>query len=344
MKRFIYTFLLFAGILFHTSVNGQDPHFSQFHSAPLTLNPAMTGLMNHDMRLVANYRNQWATVTTPYQTMSASVDFSILNGISEFDFFGVGLLVMNDKAGDANFKTTQFQLSFAYSKTLSGGADHYFSIGGQFGGVQRSVDFASLTFDSQFDGDVINSGLGSGETIANDQKFYLDFSAGIAWYYMPNSYSSIYAGAAISHLNEPDISFYETDVRENLYKKYTFHLGGEIGFGGDFSFIPRGIILVQGPHREYNFGGMVKYLVTEEDPIYQAVYLGTTHRLGDAQSVVVRYDFGPFGVGFSYDFNISKLTRASRSLAGPEIALTYRTNFWQEDKRGSRGRILCPDM
>ena len=39
--------ILFAATLFVAVVaNAQDPHFSQFFSSPLTLNPAFTGKFN----------------------------------------------------------------------------------------------------------------------------------------------------------------------------------------------------------------------------------------------------------------------------------------------------------
>ena len=36
--------------------------------------------------------------------MAVSADFSILKGFLYDDFIGVGLMVMNDKAGDLNFE------------------------------------------------------------------------------------------------------------------------------------------------------------------------------------------------------------------------------------------------
>ena len=332
-------------LLVGTEMDAQDPHFSQFHNSPLTLNPAMTGLMNNDLRFVANYRNQWATLGTPFQTISASVDISILNGFLDNDFFGAGLLVVNDRAGDGNLKTTQVHLSAAYSKSISPFGDHYISFGGQFGGVQRSINISNLTFDSQFDGDALNTGIASGENFANDQKYYLDFSAGVAYYFMPNERSSFYIGGAIGHLNEPDVSFFENS-QENLFRKYTLHAGGEMSFGpkSTVSFIPRAIILIQGPHREINMGGMLKYLITGDEFTYKALYFGTLHRFNDAQVIITRFDYGPFGIGLSYDLNISSLSRASSGVGGPEVSLIYKTNFFQDAKRKKGGRVVCPSL
>ncbi len=332
------------GLLFSAEINGQDTHLSQFYHSPLSLNPAMTGLMNYDVRVTANYRNQWATVTTPFQTMEASVDASILGGVTEDDFFGVGLLLNNDKAGDSQLRTTRVHLSTAYSKSLSGDANHYISLGGQAGLAYRSLNVSELTFDSQFDGDILNTNIGSGEQLDRQQFYYWDFSAGVAWFYAPTEESSIYAGAALSHINEPNQSFFQ-GVTENLYRKLTVHLGGEVALNESFSLLPRGELLLQGPHTEVNVGGLVKFNLTpgfEQSEGAMALYLGTTHRFKDAQIVVVRYDYGPIGIGFSYDFNISSLGKASKYQGGPEVAIIYRTNLFQEDERSKRGAVRCP--
>ena len=195
----------------------------------------MTGLMNHDIRVTANYRSQWESVTVPYRTFSVGLDASVMKGFLEDDFFGVGLLMLNDKAGDADLRTTQVQGSFAYSKSLNGEANHYVSLGGQVGVVQRSIDFSKLTFDSQFDGDVLNPNIANGEDMERAQFAFTDFSAGLAWYYVPAKQYSYYAGIAMSHLNEPNQSFY-SETRENLYRKLTAHIGMEIGLNESLSF------------------------------------------------------------------------------------------------------------
>ena len=41
---------------------GQDPHFSQFFSSPLTLNPALTGKFDGVFRAAGNYRDQWPAI------------------------------------------------------------------------------------------------------------------------------------------------------------------------------------------------------------------------------------------------------------------------------------------
>lgn len=53
----------------------QDAHFSQFFEAPLLRNPSLAGLFAGDIRIQGVYRNQWASVTVPYQTGSFNAEY-----------------------------------------------------------------------------------------------------------------------------------------------------------------------------------------------------------------------------------------------------------------------------
>ncbi|MEO9210409.1 MAG: type IX secretion system membrane protein PorP/SprF, partial [Ginsengibacter sp.] len=89
MKLFSIFIFLFLFLSFQ--LKAQDPHFSQFFASPLTLNPALTGKFDGDLRVAGNYRNQWPTLDNYYRTFSVSVDFDILkNKIPEHDTWGVG--------------------------------------------------------------------------------------------------------------------------------------------------------------------------------------------------------------------------------------------------------------
>src|ERR1700742_3575733 len=79
----------------------QDVHFTQYFTSPLTLNPALTGLINEDLRIAANYRSQWGTVSnTPYVTGTFSFDAALLkNKLPDGDALGFGLMALYDQSG-----------------------------------------------------------------------------------------------------------------------------------------------------------------------------------------------------------------------------------------------------
>ena len=97
----------------------QDPHFSQFFSSPLTLNPALTGKFDGTLRVAGNYRNQWPAFNNVYTTSTLSVDFAILKKrLPDFDTWGVGILALTDQAGGGILKNNYIGLSTSYHKAL----------------------------------------------------------------------------------------------------------------------------------------------------------------------------------------------------------------------------------
>jgi hypothetical protein len=72
-----YKYIVLMGFMFLLGkASAQDPHFSQFFSSPLTLNPAFTGKFFGAYRVMGNYRNQWPTINNAFTTATFAADFS----------------------------------------------------------------------------------------------------------------------------------------------------------------------------------------------------------------------------------------------------------------------------
>ena len=97
-------------------LQAQDIHFSQFYMSPLNLNPAMTGVMNCNVRVSGIYRSQWSSIlrSNAYSTYSVSYDQRI--PVGRYDYFGVGGTFWGDKAGESQFATIQGKLSGSFRK------------------------------------------------------------------------------------------------------------------------------------------------------------------------------------------------------------------------------------
>lgn len=87
MKNILFnrTCALFLLFICHNSFS-QDIHFSQFFETPLLRNPALAGIFGGDFRIQGVYRNQWNSVTVPYQTASLNVEYKLPVGKSD-DFY-----------------------------------------------------------------------------------------------------------------------------------------------------------------------------------------------------------------------------------------------------------------
>ena len=213
MARLLKPICLILALLICTSVQAQDPHFSQFFAAPWSLNPALSGVFNGRARVTMNYRSQWNSFleNNAFTTSGAGVDLRY-NAVRD-DYFSVGLNVMRDEAGAGRFSQTLGHLSGSYLKKIADGgrdgADHYITAGAQVGLGQNSIDWGRLWFSNQFDSanEVPDFTASNGESNMNGSTgTYVNFNAGATWYAVYGEEGFIYAGAALNHINEPMVS------------------------------------------------------------------------------------------------------------------------------------------
>ncbi len=328
----------------------QDPHYSQFYSAPLMLNPGMTGMFNGSYRVVANYRNQWSSISAdaPFRTFAGSFDFRFDVGRSSKDAIGFGAAVYNDKAGDSDFSTTRTGLSLAYLKALNDLANHYVSIGFQGMFEQRNLNYSNLYFDNQYEaGTGFNPLLNDGESFELDSYSNFDLNAGIIWYYVPSDKFQIFLGVTVHHLVQPNQSF-KTLLTEGLYLKYSASGGIGVKVSEKTEIISSMLFMRQGPHTEYNAGVGLKYFSNPRIKSASAVSAGVWTRFGgsydggigtDAVVAVATYYLKSVQVGLSYDINTSTLGRATGGRGAFEVSLIHIGNFSKKPKYKT---IDCP--
>ncbi len=350
-----FTFLLTCGGLF-----AQDIHFSQFYQAPLHLNPAMTGVMECTQRFTANYRNQWASVIkNEFQTYSASYDTKIPT--AQYDYFGLGISLWGDQAGSGRFSTYQARLSGSYSKYMGGNRtqSNYLVVGADAALSSRSINFAKLLWGTQHAGDgTPDPTLPPLESLDEDQFLYADMSVGLLWFSRLDDNLNFYVGGAASHINRPRQSFFNSaDVK--LYTKYTIHGGGELGLNNNISILPGFVTFFQGPSFQLNAGTSTRFYLNGSSYSSESFQIGAWARMVnnyewglnqvtppdgtestsfgvDAVILSARFDYGNYGIGFSYDINVSDLRTASNSKGSFEFSLVY--NVCGNESR----RVYCP--
>ena len=317
IRTLITVFLLTATL----SINAQDIHFSQFGSSPLNLNPAQTGFFNGDYRFVANHRNQWKSVTTPYKTFSGSAEM-VLNGLSDSrNKYNAGLLFNHDKAGDSKLSLTQFALSLSVIRPLDEDGHHYLSAGIQAGYVNRSINYSELTFDEQYNGDVYDPGQANTEQFENDNHGYADVSAGISYLFRTENNFKAGTGISFQHINRPSDAFFGQKAK--MFSRMQFDVKLDFPLVGRFDLVPAVLYMSQGSFRELTGGTSVRYRLSELPGRSYSFYLGGWMRRKDAAIVSAGVDYNNLNVGVSYDFNTSDLDRASNGKGGYEISLIY---------------------
>lgn len=331
MKKIFFLPVLFLSIF----SSAQDVHFSQMTETPLLLNPAEAAL-GHDVSAIINYKDQWRSIgaTSAYKTFNVSSDFAFMKK-SNGNHLGLGIDIFSDKAGDGAMATTTGQIHF--SGILSANENNSISAGIYGGFGQRSLQYDKLYWDNQYDGTNYNPALSSGEPASFSNHSYVDFGAGLGWFYgkghstlSANDQKTFNAGISLQHINQPSYSFYG-DASQKLPMRIVQHATADIGIK-NWSLIlePTYIVMIQGGHHEITGGMLVKYVMQDASKYTgrkkpAAFALGGYYRYADAFVIATRYEFSNYSIGMSYDVNMSNLKTASRAKGGFEISLRFQS-------------------
>ncbi|MGN6439512.1 MAG: PorP/SprF family type IX secretion system membrane protein [Agriterribacter sp.] len=316
----------------------QDPHFSQFFSSPLTLNPAYTGKFDGTFRVAGNYRNQWPTINNAYTTATASVDFNILqNRIPEFDTWGFGVMGMNDQSGNKILNNNFISLSTAYHKALDENGYHTITVGFQGTYAAKRLDISKADFEDEL------TSLGftgvTQEVFNNNNNVainYFDVNAGLLYSGSTNGYNNFYLGVSSYHVNRPKESFMGGNFVLN--PRVTVHGGGYAPIGRITTFHGSFIHQRQAGATETVLGGALDFALNEDGDYPANLYAGMWYRFGDAFIPYVGIEFAGLRIGYSYDVNNSSLNTASNSRGGNEISLI----FIKKPSDPNRKKLGCP--
>ena len=343
MKKGLLKPLLGFFILLITGSNAytQDIHFSQFFETPLLRNPALAGIFSGDIRVQAVYRNQWNSVTVPYQTGSFNAEYKKPIGKGD-DFITFGGQILYDKAGTVALQSTHVLPAVNYHKSLSADRNMYLSLGFMGGWVQRSIDRSKITTNSQYDGTGFNPGLSSGETFPRNSYSYLDGTVGMSFNSQvgENEDNNIYIGAAYHHFNKATkVSFYGNPNYE-MIPKWVGSLGLRLYMNEYSYFTFLSDYSKQGTFTEIMGGALYSWKLDDiENPKY-ILHAGALLRWKDAIIPVVKIEFKPMAISLSYDANLSQLKTASRGRGGFELALTYQK--FLDRNNTSADAVRCP--
>jgi len=324
---------LICALVIATNAYSQDPHFSQYLATPMQVNPANTGLL-HDLEVVAVHRNQYKSVATPYTSSALSFDMVTSNDRTRNTTLGVGLQVLRDQSGDANYKSLSAGLNL--SGIIKINSESKLSVGIMGGYGQRGIDPSDLRWESQYSGGVFNDQFSSNENFTSTNFNYFDAGAGIAYSFGKNqSYITANDGVKGSfgisafHFGLPVHSFQGSD--EKLNSRYMVHGSFEFGeHNTNLTFIPSFYAALQGKQKEILIGNTFRYLLQEGSHYTGFVQstslgLGVHYRWMDAVVANIQLDYANYSFGFSYDFNISKLSAVSYGRGAFELFLRFVT-------------------
>lgn len=337
-KRRFYLLLVF---LFLTISNlfGQDPHFSQFYANPLYLNPAFTGTANCP-RFSLNFRDQWPAIPRNFLTFSAAYDQHIpeLHG-------GIGLLLSGDIAG-AGFSQT-YNAGIIYNFRVQAAHQFYlqFALQGSF--LHTFINTKKWIFATDF----VNPNAPPDFPEDKSNHFSKSqFDAGFGFVgYTPY----LYFGLAVHHLAPLQVNYFR-NVNKKIERvwepKWSAHIGGKISIRqkikseinyGDIFLHPNLLFISQGKFHYLHEGFYFNLY-----PLTIGAWLRHNFKNFDAFIVTCGVEYKMIRIGYSYDFNLTKLERTG---GAHEISLQF-TIPCNSDKMGKTSKnkssnylpIPCP--
>jgi len=328
-------------VLSAATVEAQSIHFSQYYNAPMLLNPANTALLpENDFRVGLNYRNQWSTIPVPYTTFSAFADAKVFKtgDYESAKWLGIGGAVFNDVAGDGKLSYLKTEAFVAYHLSLN--AVSMLSAGLSAGSVQRSVDYAGLTFDAQWDGFTFNNTLPNKEQLGVVKTNYSTIGAGLNYAYYPYENLYLKIGVGATNLNEPNESFYgKTNIlgirgmgNIDLMMKTSDRL--VVNPSVYFATQQGAYELVYGALFQISMGGDTK----NGTPLQ--FILGAYNRWNDAIIAAVGIQWSNLQFMANYDFTISSLAPYNSANGATEFSLIYQ-GIWPKGNHGRR-TYNCP--
>lgn len=288
-------------------LKAQDPHFTQAHRIPTWYNPAAAGHGVEHIRLTMLYRNQWASVSSPFRTPALFFDKNV-------NRVGFGAMLVNNSAGESGFRQLYLNGQLAYRLKVN---KHLIASGIQVGFVNKSFDPSKMTFDDQYQPDQgFNPSNPTAETFSYSSLTRPSFGAGFMWAYGdPRDERFLpYAGLSVQHLNQPKESFIEQN--NFIPRRFTAQAGVGIHLSEHLIITPSILWAQQQFANELMASTIVKVPLEERNHVEG----GLIYRNKDAVAAYAGYQWNSFMLGVSYDVNVSGIGRNASAF---ELSLTY---------------------
>jgi type IX secretion system PorP/SprF family membrane protein len=329
-KSKIFTLILMSA--FVQILSAQDVHFSQYLNSPMNLGPGMAGVFGGDLRLTANYRNQWR-VAVPYNTFSGVVENKFYTKKGRYDqFFTGGLMLNYDQQGDLKLTSTQIGIPLSYTVPLVRKnmlTHNFLTIGLQPSFGQRAFGTTKWTFDQQYVDCFFDPGAAITESnlINSNSLTYFDLAGGINYRWQAKAYrSKVDLGVGLHHINRPNHDFWEGNNTVRLQRRAAFYTSMLFQVRPKLDLVGQGMYQRQGAYRQLAVGIGARLHMNQKPYKEFAIQAGVNYRAtyNDALILHLEGHWRTWTLGFSYDWNLSDATLATQGIGGPEVALIYR--------------------
>ena len=297
---------------FQSGVRSQDIHWSQIDQLLSYQNPSYIGQFDDDIKFLFAAKDQWRSVTKPYQTYFIATDTKF----RKYEWFSLGFNLFTDVVGDGSFRTNQIDLISKFEKKIN--SKIIFSLGFDFGLTNKNVDFTKFKFDNQYNGFKYDELLSTKETFNNSSFLHPTLGTGTSIKLLLNKNNELLIGYSIFNINQPSESFYSKQIirpiRSNFNILYKY-LGERHTLNASINFDKQKTY-------QKTLIGFFDDIKTKNLKIHH-FHLGMSYRHLDALIVHFGLSYLKSKIILSYDINISKLNIASQGRGSFEVNIQY---------------------
>ncbi len=317
MKKILI--ILFALISTLGVIQAQDFHLSQYNSAPLYMNPALSGMYfgeKMDYRITSDYRSQWRSFgIKPFSTFYLGYDMPLK------EQFGVGGYLISNRNGNGGMNSIQFMPSGAYRITKDKDGEHQLTAGVQMGIIYNSYDPDRYTYETQFTPDgptVFDQNISSGENFVKVSLVRFEANMGAFYKFKKADWKAHpFFGYSVYNLTRPNQSF-SGFGKDKLPMRWVYNLGADYKINEQVNLKPAILLMHQAKANELMIGATGSYLL--KDTKY-TILGGLNYRNKDAFIITLGMKYDRHEIAFSYDLNTSSLNDYTRGRGAFEFSL-----------------------
>jgi type IX secretion system PorP/SprF family membrane protein len=303
--------IILLSFLVALELNAQDAHFSQFHNGSIFYNPASTGMIKDNYRVIAQSRSQWGNISGKYLTSLLSFDMPYNDRI------GLGGYLISDDASRA-LNVFKFVLSGAYQITTPN-EKHFLSGGVQLGFVSMSLNQDELVFDNQWVIDNFDKDVPNGEVLDRRTVFAPEANLGIFYKFLNNGKMfRPYVSFSIFHATMPKINF-TGDKPRRWPMRFQSILGTDLQVNNQLLINVESLWMMQENVMEITPGFRGAYKINDKVDLY----LGSYFRMNDALIAIIGTKYQNLSFMLSYDYNISDLAYYTNGKGAIELSIIF---------------------
>lgn len=283
---------LLAAVLAPVAVAQVDAQFTQYYQVPSYYNAGAIGTTDY-LRIRGGSRLQWVGIPKAPRTFLATAEMPVKVFSKRI---GVGLIAQQESMG--LYGNLIIGAQGAYKLRLLGGE---LSVGIQLGFIDESFKGSEVVLP---DGDDFHQGSDEGIPTTDIHGTGFDMALG-AFY----THRLFWVGISATHLNSPSVTM-STDGSQA--QEYSFKAGRTLYFmaGSNipvkntlFEIQPSVLVKTDLTFTQWEAGARVRY--------NKFLTAGLAYRGSDALSLTLGADYRNFYIGYSYDYPLSAIAKAS---------------------------------